>query len=785
MFLLYKLLFKILNLIIKIFTKTKLIPKYMNKKNYFNKKKFFIYILPNASIINLIILRQKCLMCHFQDPLKWITIRKKKILPTCIFLGNKNIKIFKKEKKFQKIKAKKFFKEYINTQKKNNKIDFKIILVSIMFGRIPIKEKYKSINTLKKIIHFIWYRKNIFINFSKPVSFKKIIKKKNRKNFFKKLIKIIKIYYIRKEIIIKGKKIAIKKTFYKKLIKNYILTILKIKENNYEKKSIKKINKIFKEISSNFSYEFIRITDFFLSIIFNYLYKKIKIKNIERIQEIALNKNKIIYIPSHRSHIDYLILSYVLYHNGLAPPYIAAGVNLNFFPLGIIFKNLGAFFIRRSFTAQKLYLFIFKKYFTELFQQVHSMEYFIEGKRSRTGKLSKPKTGILSLILEIMIKIKTENIVIVPVNINYDSILEIQSYQNELKGKKKNKENFLTFLKIFKKIKKSGNSYINFGKPLFLKRIFLKNTKNEKITNKNSFYINLIINTLSNKIMTEINNSIIVNEINLCSTALINSKNQILNKKSLIKQIKCYFYLIKNIRYSKNIVLPNIKNKELSEKILELKEFSFIKKNCEKFFIISKKYKNLISYYQNNILHLLIIPSLIIVIVTYKKKIKINEIYKIIKSIYPLIKIEFYINYCCNKITFIIDSYINELNRQNLIFLEKENIFINKKNKEITNNLSLILNSFLIRYAIICIICQNSTSITKKYYLNKTYLMAKKIYYLYDIKNIDFLDKETFLILINFFLMKNKSKKKIIFENITKIIPKNIYYFIENNKNKI
>lgn len=782
MFLLYKIRFKILDLIIKIFTKTELILESTNKKKYsIKKKKTFIYILPNPSIINLIILRQICLLYNFQDPLKWIKIKKKRILPTCIFLKNKKVNIFSTENKFKSQKIKKIFKKYTKIHKKNKKINLKIILVYIIFGRSPIQKKKKTINVFKKIIYLILYRKNIFINFSKPIAFKKIIKKRYKKNFLKKLIKIIKIYYIRKKFVIRGIKIIIQKNFLKKLIKKNSLN-----QKNKKKNSDKKIKKIIKEISSNFSYKFIRITDFFLSILFNYLYKKIKIKNIKKIHKIALNKNKIIYIPSHRSHIDYLILSYILYHNGIAPPYIAAGINLNFFPIGIIFRNLGAFFIRRSFTAQKLYFSVFKKYFKELFKQVHSIEYFIEGKRSRTGKLSKPKTGMLSLILEIMFQLKMKKVIIIPVHINYDSILEIQSYQNELKEKRKKKYPFFSFLKNIKNIKKSGNVYINFGKPIFLKKYFLKKKKkikiNKKIKNKNFYYINLITNLLSNKIITEINNAIIISKINLYSTALINSKNQTLNKKNLIKQIKCYYFLIKNVHYSKNTILPKIESKNLSKNISKLKEFSTIIKNEKKFFTVTQKYKKSINYYQNGILHLLIIPSLIATILVYKKKIKFKEIYKKIKLIYPLLKVEFYTNYPSNKIISTIELYIKELYRQNLIFIKNKKIFINKKNKKIIKNLSSILNNFLIRYTIICLVCQNSNKIGNRHYLNKTYLIAKKIYNIYNIKNIDFLNKETFLILIIFFSSKKKYKRKTILNNIVKIIPKNIYYFIKNNK---
>ncbi len=84
--------------------------------------------------------------------------------------------------------------------------------------------------------------------------------------------------------------------------------------------------------------------------------------NAERVRQLAHDGHEIVYVPCHRSHMDYLLLSYVLYHQGLVPPHIAAGINLNFWPAGPIFRRLGAFFIRRTFKGNKLYSTVFREY---------------------------------------------------------------------------------------------------------------------------------------------------------------------------------------------------------------------------------------------------------------------------------------------------------------------------------------------------------------------------------------------------------------------------------------
>ncbi len=95
------------------------------------------------------------------------------------------------------------------------------------------------------------------------------------------------------------------------------------------------------EIAANFSYEMIRLTDRILGFTWNRLYQGINVHNAERVRQLAHDGHELVYVPCHRSHMDYLLLSYVLYHQGLVPPHIAAGINLNFWPAGPIFRRLG------------------------------------------------------------------------------------------------------------------------------------------------------------------------------------------------------------------------------------------------------------------------------------------------------------------------------------------------------------------------------------------------------------------------------------------------------------
>ncbi|MGB2239058.1 MAG: 1-acyl-sn-glycerol-3-phosphate acyltransferase, partial [Pseudomonadales bacterium] len=140
------------------------------------------------------------------------------------------------------------------------------------------------------------------------------------------------------------------------------------------------------EIASDLSYRVIRFFHVILTWLWNNLYDGIETTNLDRVRAVA-GKSDMVYVPCHRSHIDYLLLSYVLYHNGLALPHIAAGINLNLLIVGSLLRRAGAFFMRRSFRDEPVYKAVFDEYVRLLLSKGFPIEYFIEGGRSRTGMM--------------------------------------------------------------------------------------------------------------------------------------------------------------------------------------------------------------------------------------------------------------------------------------------------------------------------------------------------------------------------------------------------------------
>ncbi len=184
---------------------------------------------------------------------------------------------------------------------------------------------------------------------------------------------------------------------------------------------------------------------------------------IERLRA-AARDGGIVLVPSHRSHFDYLVLSDVLYQYAMSPPLIAAGENLNFWPVGPLLRRGGAFFIRRSFRGQKLYPALVEAYVRKLLREGYSIEFFIEGGRSRTGRVLSAKLGLLSMLLDSALLLRDRDVFFVPISVTYDRVPEVPSYVREQLGGEKEGESVLGLAHSAQKLRRNhGKIYVNFG----------------------------------------------------------------------------------------------------------------------------------------------------------------------------------------------------------------------------------------------------------------------------------------------------------------------------------
>ena len=178
----------------------------------------------------------------------------------------------------------------------------------------------------------------------------------------------------------------------------------------------------------------------------------------------------VVFLPTHKSNLDHAILQYLLYDNGSPPNHTAGGINMNFFPVGPIFRRTGVFFIRRSFKDNPIYKFVLRQYVDFLVEKRFSLEWYIEGGRSRSGKLLPPRFGMLAYVVDAWKRGRADDVLLVPVSIAYDQISDVGDYSREARGGVKQKEGIGWFVKVIRSLKRSyGNIHVRFGEPVSLR----------------------------------------------------------------------------------------------------------------------------------------------------------------------------------------------------------------------------------------------------------------------------------------------------------------------------
>ncbi len=233
---------------------------------------------------------------------------------------------------------------------------------------------------------------------------------------------------------------------------------------------LKDAKKNFDSIAAKFSPSYVGLAASILHQVFSRIYDGVEVDEagLDRTMKAAADA-PVVFTPSHKSHIDYLIMSYVLWTRGYNAPLIAAGANLSFWPLGPFLRRCGAFFLRRSFKGDKLYTATFKAYLKKIVHDGLHHEFFPEGGRSRTGKLLQPKLGMFTWLVDAVLEGARDDLLFVPVAIDYEKVVEGASYTAELRGGEKKPEDLSALLSAPKVLSENyGRIHLRFDEPVSL-----------------------------------------------------------------------------------------------------------------------------------------------------------------------------------------------------------------------------------------------------------------------------------------------------------------------------
>ncbi|KGQ11086.1 Glycerol-3-phosphate acyltransferase [Beauveria bassiana D1-5] len=719
-----------------------------------------MYVLPYNSKADLLTLRAQCLDHDLPDPLEPLEIDGV-LLPRYVFIhGGPRVFTYYTPKE----ESVKLFHDYLDLHRSNPDLDVQMVPVSVMFGRSPGREKgeinppLRTLNGIQKFFAVSWLGRDSFVRFSPPVSLRRMATEHGTdKIIAQKLARVARTHFARQRLAAVGPRLPVRQDLFNKLLASKAIARAVEDEARSKKISHEKAQQnavaLMEEIAANFSYEAVRLTDRVLGLTWNRLYQGINVHNAERVRQLAHDGHEIVYVPCHRSHMDYLLLSYVLYHQGLVPPHIAAGINLNFWPAGPIFRRLGAFFIRRTFKGNKLYSTVFREYLGELFSRGYSVEYFVEGGRSRTGRLLDPKTGTLSMTIQAMLRGGTRPITLVPIYIGYEHVMEVGTYAKELRGATKEKESFMQMVRGLSKLRNLGQGYVNFGEPLPLMTYLNQHVPEWKdsidpIESIRPAWLTPTVNDIAASLMVRINNAGAANAMNLCCTALLASRQRSLTREQLTEQLDCYLNLLRNVPYSPDATAPTVSADALIDHALQMNKFEVEKDTIGDIIILPREQAVLMTYYRNNIMHMLVLPSLMASIITQHRHISRAELLRQIEVVYPMLKAELFLRWEKSELGREIDALIAEMERQGLVMVAGDEVQINPNRSRTLQLLAAGVRETIQRYAITFWQLSATPSINRGTLERESRTVAQRLSVLHGINAPEFFDKAVFTSLV-------------------------------------
>ncbi len=417
---------------------------------------------------------------------------------------------------------------------------------------------------LRKIVHYIRYFQEAFLEVGDPVTIDRFLAREDQQGLTDEEI----TFNLRKELwehatreqrVIRGPRLKPRTHLMESVLRDpQVLKVMRA-ESKSRAKPFRELRKeaagYADEIAASYSQTTVEFLDRVLTWTWQNLFEGVVVDEhgLARVKE-AAKRYPVVYVPSHKSHIDYLILSWALYNNNMVPPHIVAGVNLNTWPIGPIFRKAGAFFMRRSFRGNELYVAVFQKYIEVLLREGYNIEFFIEGGRSRTGRLLLPKKGLVKYVMDAYESGVARDIMLVPVYIGYDQIIEEGEYLEEMSGTKNPKGNLIEMVRNFRLfMKRYGQIYINFATPISVREHLERESDVDAADHETRHRI--ITEQLAGSIIQGINRQQVVTPFSLMAAALLTSPAKAISRSELLNSLALYYQYLDftNARFSQTL----------------------------------------------------------------------------------------------------------------------------------------------------------------------------------------------------------------------------------------
>lgn len=539
--------------------------------------------------------------------------------------------------------------------------DAQIVPVTILWGRAPDKqdsilkalfaETWRAPGRLSQFLAVLLHGRQVLVRFSAPLSLRGLLADEpGEARALRKLSRVLRVHFRRQREIAIGPDLSHRNTQVDDLLEapavRSAIAAEAAGKHVTEAEAARRARAFALEIASDYTYGVVRAFEIFLTWLWTRLYDGVEVHNFDAITRIAPGQG-IVYLPCHRSHVDYLLLSYVVFRHGLTPPHIAAGENLDMPVVGPLLRRGGAFFLRRSFKGEPLYAAVFHEYLHLMISRGFPIEYFIEGGRSRSGRMLAPKAGILGMTVRSYLREHTRPLLFVPVYLGYEKLIEGRAFLEEMQGRPKQRESLRGLLGAWRLLKREfGKVHVNFGEPLPLAE-YLDGFRPgwADAADPRADWVREAIRSAAEELAKRINAAAVVTPINLVAVALLATPKHTADAQALMRQIGHCQALLREAPYSPGAV-PCASSAE--EIVAYAEKLGFVERMAHPLgdlLRVPPSEAALLAYFRNNVLHLFALPALIACLVGHNRRLDVRRMGDAVAGIYALLRAELFLRW--------------------------------------------------------------------------------------------------------------------------------------------
>jgi glycerol-3-phosphate O-acyltransferase len=479
----------------------------------------------------------------------------------------------------------------------------------------------------RKFLSYWWHHRNLFVTGSKEIDIGGFVDRYPgdlEERLVRRLTRTIQVYIHREERIVLGPALMPRRKIKRLVLDNdQVDAVVKQVARSRgipEAKVRREADGYFEEMAAEFNGTAFAVIAWLFGKLYERMFQGMEPVGFDKVIETA-KRHPIVLVPCHRSHFDYLILTYLFYLNFVSPPHIAAGINMRFWPMGYLFRSAGAFFIRRSFSDNDVYKVVFRQYLTFLIREGYTQEFFIEGGRSRTGKILTPKLGMLSAIVSAYCDGIRRDLYLVPVSIHYGRIVEEEAYEHELSGGEKEPESWRGLVKARRFLKqKFGTIYISFADPISLsdelgeakKRFVQDEASGEAPDEAVESEKHRFIQKLGFRILKEVNEAAVAGATSVSATVLLGATHWGVRYEDFRKRANALGELVIRAGLTPTASLErNLGDFRESVEFLQGNGLiEVVQRGRDEILVVKQNKRMAMDFYKNNLIHAFLIPSL-------------------------------------------------------------------------------------------------------------------------------------------------------------------------------